>query len=125
MRALEVSGDTQSRARTRASSRAPKAAIEPLITSQWGQDSPYNTQCLEIDGKHCLTGCVATAMAQIMYYHKWPQDASSAIPEYTTRTKQVKMPALPATTFKWDAMRDRYWEGEQGESADASGDLAK
>lgn len=44
--------------------------IEPLIKSQWGQSSPFNEQCPENlgrgDGSRCATGCVATAMAQII-----------------------------------------------------------
>ncbi len=103
----------------------PRAAIEPLIITKWGQDGPYNLMCPEIDGKHCVTGCVATAMAQVMYYHKWPQNACAAIPAYTAGTRQIQMAALPPTTFKWDKMRDRYWEGETGESADAVAELMR
>lgn len=43
-----------------------------LKTATWGQGYPYNSQCPEIDGYHCATGCVATAMAIIMKYHNWP-----------------------------------------------------
>ena len=35
---------------------------------QWGQNKPYNTYI----PKHDLVGCSATAIAQIMAYHKWP-----------------------------------------------------
>ena len=125
IKALEDVGDTGSNALSRAPSIAQKTPIEPLITTKWGQGSPYNHQCPEIDGKHCVTGCVATAMAQVMYYHKWPQEACAALPQYTTATRQIEMPALPSTTFKWNAMRDRYWEGELGESADAVAELMR
>ena len=121
MRSLETVGNTT----RRSSSRASNAAIEPLITTQWGQEGPYNSQCPVVDGKHCVTGCVATAMAQVMYYHKWPQEPCAAIPQYTTGTRQIEMPALPPTTFNWNAMRDRYYEGEQGESADAVAELMR
>ena len=103
----------------------PRAAIEPLIITKWGQDGPYNLMCPEIDGQRCITGCVATAMAQVMYYHKWPQETCAAIPAYTTGTRQIQMAALPPTAFKWDKMRDRYWEGETGESADAVAELMR
>ena len=124
IKALETSGNLR-RAESRAATRTSRKAIEPLITTKWGQDGPYNLMCPEIDGQHCVTGCVATAMAQVMYYHKWPQDACAAIPEYTTGTRQMQMDALPPTTFKWDKMRDRYWEGEHGESADAVAELMR
>ena len=123
--ALGTIENSRTRAHTRTPSTTPKVAIEPLITTKWGQGNPYNNQCPEIDGKHCVTGCVATAMAQVMYYHKWPQEACPTIPQYTTGTRQIEMPALPPTTFNWSAMRDRYWEGEQGESADAVAELMR
>ncbi|MBQ6278102.1 MAG: Spi family protease inhibitor, partial [Muribaculaceae bacterium] len=53
-------------------SAMPKAApIAPLIQTKWNQNSPYNLQCPEINSNHCVTGCVATSMAQVMYYHQW------------------------------------------------------
>lgn len=125
IKALDNSGITQRVNTSRAVTRTTKTPVEPLITTKWGQYSPYNLQCPEIDGQHCVTGCVATAMAQIMYYHKWPQEACAAIPAYTTGTREIQMDALPPTTFKWDKMRDRYWEGEQGESADAVAELIR
>ena len=125
IKALETSGYSRSKANARAATRTTKAAVEPLITTKWGQDGPYNLMCPEIDGKHCVTGCVATAMAQVMYYHKWPQDACAAIPAYTTSTRQIQMDALTPTTFNWSAMKSKYWDGEQGESADAVAELMR
>lgn len=43
-----------------------------LPTAEWGQGYPYNLQTPEVDGKHCPTGCVATAMSIVMKYHNWP-----------------------------------------------------
>ena len=44
--------------------------VEPLITSMWGQEEPYNRQTPESNGKQTVTGCPATMMAQLMdYYH--------------------------------------------------------
>ena len=51
-------------------------AVAPLIRTQWNQGgasatgSIYNTLCPIVSGKHCITGCVATAAAQIMYYYR-------------------------------------------------------
>ena len=49
-----------------------RKSIPPLIKSQWGQGAPYNNLCPmdPITGKRCVTGCMATAMAQIMHNHK-------------------------------------------------------
>lgn len=49
--------------------------ITPLIKTHWEQGKPYNQKCPIIRGQHAVTGCVATAMAQVMKYHQWPADA--------------------------------------------------
>ena len=57
----------------------PNVMITPLLTCKWNQNSPYNDQCPTYGTaqNHAVTGCVATATAQVMYYHKWPQQGSS------------------------------------------------
>lgn len=80
----------------------PKAAIEPLIQTMWDQTKPYNDQC-----SGCLTGCVATAMAQVINYHKWPTGEVAAV-----RDAYSDMPGLPAATMDWDNMLDVYKAGE-------------
>lgn len=86
-------------------------AVSPLIPSQWNQDEPYNLQC-PIDpttNELCMTGCVATAMAQVMYYYKWPAATSSTIPAYTTQTRGIYVEAIPSgTSFDWDNMLESY-----------------
>ena len=50
-------------------------SVAPLITLKWDQGVPYNNDCpanSDGPGGHCVTGCVATAMAQIMKYHNYP-----------------------------------------------------
>ena len=101
--------------------RAPKAAIDPLIKTQWDQGAPYNYKIPHYDGadtnllgQPCPTGCVATAMAQIMNCHQWPKAACEPIPGYKyetaheNKTKIVHFDALPSTTFDWDNMMDSY-----------------
>jgi hypothetical protein len=46
--------------------------IGPLTTSSWHQSAPYNNLCPMGDGGRCVVGCVATATAQILYYHRSP-----------------------------------------------------
>ena len=81
------------------------ATIEPLIMTTWGQHAPYNKYCPEIEGEKCPTGCVATAMAQIINYKKWPQGETTAVDAYTTHSG-ISMPALEPTTFDWSNMTD-------------------
>lgn len=96
------------------------APIAPLVTARWNQSTPFNDLCPDYSsGKRAVTGCVATAMAQVMYYHKWPQAATAVIPAYTTSSYGINMPSLPATTFDWDNMLDEYsrhWNGSKWET---------
>lgn len=48
-------------------------AITRLLTSKWNQEPLYNNWCPTDAGGRCVTGCVATAMAQIIYYWKYPR----------------------------------------------------
>ena len=48
------------------------APILPLIQTNWDQGYPFNRFC----PSGCFTGCVATSMAQIMYYYHWPDSYS-------------------------------------------------
>lgn len=86
--------------------------IKPLIATTWNQgntDNVYNAKCPVVSGKHCLTGCVATAGAQIMYYHKWPKELTAEVPGYTTQGSSANTSkALPPTQFKWDLMKTSY-----------------
>ena len=95
-----------------------KTPIHPLLTSKWGQSEPYNGQTPIIDDMHCYTGCTITAMAQVMYYHKWPKAATQAIPAYTPNnsagTSYPSLPALEPTTFDWDRIYPSYDYGEDG-----------
>ena len=83
-------------------------AIRPLVTASWSQNSPYNTKLPMLpNGQQAVSGCVATAMAQVLYYWKHPA-ASTAIPEYTSTSLGIYMPELPPAEFNWDAMQDAY-----------------
>lgn len=115
-------------------------AIEPMIKTQWNQYYPYNMMCPDYNGLdwrdagfdkntgnpnyHCVTGCVATAMAQVLYYHEYP-DNCPALPAYTITSKGWTIKELPATTFEWDKMRETYNGDETGESAEAVAKLMR
>lgn len=101
-----------------------KAAIAPMIQTKWGQGNPYCSLCPEDDNARCLTGCVATAVAQVMYYHKWPQ-TSKAIPGYTTQTKEIVVEDLPEYTFEWDKMKYTYSYDDTGDAVNAVAKLMR
>ena len=46
--------------------------INPLMSTEWYQGTPYNNSCPLINGSHALVGCGAIAAGQIMKYHQWP-----------------------------------------------------
>ena len=109
-------------------------AIEPLIRTKWGQDWPFNKMCP--DGNYvdydengfdhytqCVTGCVATAFTQIMSYWRWPKNCPSVDAYEVEEGKTLK--ALPATTFKWEAMTDTYTNESAVEAEDAVGELMR
>lgn len=109
-----------------------KKAIDPLVKTKWDQGAPYNnmTPYYKKSGnnyyysasyqegyKHCATGCVATAMAQVMKYHEWPKNPTASIPEY--QWNNIWLPAeetpLASTTFDWANMQNTY-SGEYTEA---------
>jgi len=82
-------------------------AVSPLLSCTWNQYRPYNLMCPVFNGSHCVTGCVATAMAQVMYYWRFPDEAP-ALPSYKTRKNGIVVPALPGEPLSWDEMLDSY-----------------
>ncbi len=110
------------------------APIAPLITSRWDQTEPYNLQCPiyngttlpSYSGMQCLTGCVATAWAQIMYYHKWPVQGSGSH-SYKWTFNGEDLGTLSAdfsqSIYNWDAMTDTYNSSSSEESRNAVSQL--
>ena len=97
--------------------RAPKAAIATLMTTEWGQNNPYNMNCPDFFGQgNCFTGCVATAMAQVMYYHRGSSTnrTTAKIPGYKGEfwqgvNGQLTIGEIPeGAIIDWDNMLDKY-----------------
>lgn len=90
--------------------RVSRPAIAPMVETRWNQDAPYNDLCPELDGARSVTGCVATAMAQVMRFHRWPQRGTGTHSyEWTTGGKTLSFD-YGATTFDWDGMLPVYGE---------------
>lgn len=51
------------------------SVVGQLVTTKWGQGSPYNAYAPKFDGENAPSGCVATALAQILNYNEWPKSA--------------------------------------------------
>lgn len=85
--------------------------IAPLLDEiRWNQDSPYNDLCPKYDFTNvCPTGCVATAMAQVMYYHRWPEQGTGS---HSYKPAVLRGNELSAnfgeTRYAWDLMLPTY-----------------
>ena len=114
--------------------RAQRPEVAPMLTTKWGQHEPYNAQCPNYytnDGSayRCNAGCVAVAMAQVMYYYKYPSEIQQDIRGYRNliswavhkerKVLGIKIPyveyvyanleTIPAhTTIYWASMEDEY-----------------
>ncbi len=101
-------------------------AISPLVKSEWGQTSPYNLYTPVINDKQSPTGCVATALSQIMYYHQWPLNPKGEITykDFSSPANTYSL-TFDGMTFDWGIMKDIYEEGATDESAQAVSTLMK
>ena len=94
----------------------PNVFITPLLTCKWNQNSPFNDMCPTYGTAQtrAVTGCVATATAQVMYYHKWPQQGTGEF-TYVCNVNGEGAQTLSAdfgsTTYDWENMLDDYIPG--------------
>lgn len=106
---------------------APKARREvtpqaPLLTTTWAQEAPYNQLCPTVSGGFWgtttpMTGCVATAMAQVLNYFHYP--AKSVGTGYYSTDGQNFRSAAMNTSYQWDKMRNSYNFGYTNDEANA------
>ena len=94
--------------------------IAPILgNTVWGQGEPFNNKCPQDGNGRAVTGCVATAMSQIMYAHKHPTQGTGSH-SYTTETKQLSVSAnFGNTTYDWDNMIPDYNKSYTSAQADA------
>lgn len=93
---------------------ADGTSVEPLLGNiAWNQNIPFNNECpMFANGTHAVTGCNATAAAQIMKYYSHPKALCNDIPAYTSYSGQ-KYEAIPAKdrTYNWNKMIVNYNTG--------------
>ena len=94
--------------------------VAPLITTTWGQHSPYNFYCPTLNGKKLITGCVATAVAQIMKYHEWPHhgqgECIAEIHNLDTLYSRVTL----GEEYRWDKMKNHYKHSSRAKTNDVA-----
>ena len=70
--------------------------------ARFGQNYPYNILCpKDKKGNRTVTGCTATAMAELLFYHQWPTHITSSIPGYTcnlSESETITLDAIPTNT---------------------------
>ena len=95
-----------------------------METAKWGQNPPFNNDCPYDGSVRSITGCVATAMAIVMRYYKWPEAGKGTIPAYTTGKKGISVPSRNlGETYAWDSMP--LTNGSSGWSTTANSQVAR
>ena len=95
--------------------RAPRSManskVEPLLTSTWGQEAPYN----RLTPFNYPVGCVATALAQVMYYWKWPETGKGRV-NYKYDGTTLITENFANSTYDWSNMHDTDEQNSSEES---------
>ena len=81
-------------------------SVDELLTTRWDQSMPFNKELVRITGKSYPTGCMATAMAQIMKYHSYPS-TGQGYKGYAIDGKNGNYD-FENTTYRYDRMLDVY-----------------
>ncbi len=97
-------------------SDSPSVVVEPLVTTKWNQDAPFNNFAPEYtddnnNTQRCATGCAATAMAQIMKFHNWPEQGVGHY-SYEHQSFGIISSNFSEHIYDWTNMIDRYNNGE-------------
>jgi len=88
-----------------------KTEVTPLLTTQWSQGAPYNNLCpVNSYGDHYFTGCVITAMAQVMNYYQWPKQGRGKHTNADTgqSPRYVQTCDFSRSRYDWENMIDNY-----------------
>lgn len=85
-----------------------RKTVDVLIKTKWDQGSPYNANCPKVGGKSTYTGCVATAMAQVMKYHSWPKTGAGSHSYYDSESKKTLSSDFSTHTYDWTNMANKY-----------------
>lgn len=94
-----------------------KETLGPLLTTTWNQGCYYNTDCPADAGPcgHVWTGCVATAMAQVMKYHNYPPQGTGSL-TYSCPPYGSLSADFGNTVYGWGSMPNSL-SGENSEVA--------
>ena len=91
-----------------------RKGISPLLTTEWGQERPFNDNCtFSNSGRtyQCITGCVATAFAQLLNYYKYPTCGTGSISydiKYNNDFTITFSEDFSQSVYDWSCMLDSY-----------------
>jgi hypothetical protein len=103
---------SSSRNITKATSNLPASNAPLLGNIAWNQTTPYNNLCpIDYKGQRSVTGCVATAMAQVMKYWQWPVEGKGSISYYCSSTNGNINVNFEGEKYDWSNMLDTYKSG--------------
>lgn len=93
--------------------------VSPILTTKWGQTSPFNKYCPTYNGKSTPTGCVATGMAQVMFHYRYPEAGTGSISYTSNKTVGKINYDFASNPFDWNAMEAASVRPCSDESSDA------
>ena len=95
------------------SSAAANVTVTPLLGNiEWDQGTPYNKLCPTFTNGQAVTGCVATAMAQVIRYYRYPTQKKNNITSYTSKSGFTSSEiTASSTTYDYDKMLGQYVSG--------------
>lgn len=111
---LNAVNQTYSKNRPQTHSEVPSQyspSVSPLLITQWGQSTPFNEKCPYLasgafdEVSRSITGCVATSLAQVLYYYRYPLQGSGSY-TYDGGTFDYGN-----TVFEWGNMLPSYSAG--------------
>ena len=120
----------------RVSAQAPEVDLQALLAAEvtdsvgpllgdikFGQGDPFRGKTPIRNNQHCLAGCVAVAMAQIMTYYRHPEVCHGSI-SYKTETLNITVSLdLEGYRIDWDNILPNYLNGYSSAQAEAVADL--
>ena len=110
----DLFGDNDNNENNNNGNDIPIIIVEPMIKTKWNQNAPFNN-FVPMDGdSRSNVGCVAVAMAQIMKYHRYPEQGIGQGDSYTTSTG-INVPIVNFEVIhNWDNMLDTYPSATSG-----------
>lgn len=95
------------------SHRSVNSSVAPLLFSTWHQGSPFNNMCPldTLAGHRAAVGCTAIAMAQVMYYYRWPVTGVGSR-GYTIDPFGYLFADFGNTIYHWDQMTNAAITGD-------------